>query len=132
MGIAEGYRIKKVFHVEKKDTAKEVGSGGLMVLATPVLACWVENAAYNLIQINIEDSKTSVGVKLDLNHISPTPTDMNVTIELTLKEIDRARYKFEFTARDEVQEIANGTHERVVVDRKKFMNKVIDKRNGSN
>lgn len=131
MALSEGYEIKKIYRVHPEDTAKEIGSGGLNVLATPVLAAWVEKAAYSLLQLNISEGLTSVGVKLDLKHLSPTPESMKVTIKIKVKEIDRQRYVFEFVANDSVQEVAKGIHERVVVDSKKFMRKVLEKKNGS-
>lgn len=128
--LAEGYEIRKKYKVTEQDTAVVVGSGGLSVLATPVLACWIEEGAYDLIQLNIDENQTSVGTKIDLNHISPTPINMKVTVNITVKEINNRKYTFSFVARDEVQEIANGIHERVIVDKEKFMNKVNSKNNG--
>lgn len=131
MALSEGYELKKVFRVHSDDTAKAVGSGGLNVLATPTLAVWVEEAAYSLLQLNINEELTSVGVKLNINHIAPTPESMKVTLKITVKEIDRQRYVFEFSASDSVQLVATGIHERVVVNKRKFMKKVENKKNGS-
>lgn len=126
-----GYEISKVFKVKKDDTAKVVGSGGLPVLATPVLACWIEQTAYGLLELNLKSGETSVGTRLELNHISPSPVDMKVTVTVCVKDVDRRRVVFSFTASDACQEIANGLHERVVVDQKKFMTKVLEKKDGS-
>lgn len=126
-----GYKTKKEFVVEDKDSAKNMGSGGLEVLATPILACWVENTAFELLELNLDDESTSVGGKIDLNHISPTPIGLKISIELTLEEIDRSRYVFSFKAFDAVQEVGNGIHERFVVNKEKFVVKVLKKKNES-
>lgn len=131
MALVEGYELKKHFTVKDSDTAKVVGSGGLSVLGTPILATWIEGAAYDLLELNLPDAQTSVGVKLDLNHTSPTPVGMKVTVIITVKDIDKRRCTFSFTATDEQGSIADGIHERVVVDKERFMQKVLDKKNGS-
>lgn len=121
--LTEGFEIKKIFEVTENETALKVGSGGLKVLATPVLACWVEEAAYNLVQLNIGKEYSSVGTRLDINHISPTPVNMRVSVKISVKEIDNRKIVFTFKAWDEVQEIADGIHERVIINSEKFQEK---------
>ena len=112
-------RISKV--VAQGMCAVAVGSGELPVLATPVLAALVEEAAWRSISSGLDEGQTTVGTKLELNHTKATPQGMAVTVETGLQEVDRRRLVFRFVATDEAGEVASGTHERFVVDAARFM-----------
>lgn len=127
MTIEKGSVSSKEYTVQSEETAVKVGSGGLSVLATPVLACWVEEVAYTMLQKTLPEGQSSVGIKLDLDHISATPVGLQVTVETKVKEIDRKKVVFEFTAHDSKCKIAHGIHERMVIDIEKFLSKVNDK-----
>ncbi len=123
-----GMELKKDYTVTRADTAKTVGSGGLEVLATPVLISWVENAAYEMAALCLPDESTTVGVNVNLNHIAATPVGMKVRVKVLLKEIDSRKLTFAVEAWDTVQKVGVGTHQRFVVQKTKFMGKVLQKR----
>lgn len=58
---------------ERQDTALEVGSGDLLVYATPCMAALMEGAACEAIAPALSEGQTSVGIALDLAHTSATP-----------------------------------------------------------
>ncbi len=122
--LRAGARIIKTYTVTQEDTAKAVGSGGLCVLATPRLAAWMENIAWSLMELYVGDAQTTVGTKLELNHTAATPVDGQVEIEVELAEQDGRRIVFRFSASDERGPVANGIHERFIVNSDKFMAKV--------
>ena len=112
-------RISK--NVSQDMCADAVGSGELPVLATPVLAALVEEAAWKSVAKALDEGQTTVGTKLDLSHMKATAMGMTVAVETTLVQIDRRRLVFSFIAADEAGEVASGTHERFVVDAGRFM-----------
>lgn len=124
-----GMEMKKDYLVTKAETAKSVGSGGLDVLATPMLIAWAENAAYEMAELCLPDEDTTVGVNMNLDHIAATPIGMKVRIRVMLKNIESRRLDFEVEAWDTVQKIGQGTHQRFVVQKRKFMDKVQRKNN---
>ena len=109
--------------VKESDTAKEMGSGSLKVLATPTMLCLMEKAAADLAEENLPQEMTSVGILLNVKHTAPTPVGMKIYAEATLAEIDERKLKFEVAAFDERGEIGRGTHERFIVNREKFQAK---------
>lgn len=123
-----GMELKKDNVVGREHTANAVGSGGLEVLATPVLATWVENAAYEMASLIMPDEETTVGAEINLKHIAPTPVGMKVRVRVYLKEVEGRKLTFDVEAWDTVQKVAEGTHIRYVVDKVRFMEKVIKKR----
>lgn len=61
----------KKFTVEDKYTAKNMGSGGLDVLATPALVAFLENVAFEDGAAHCEEGKTTVGSEMNMNHLAP-------------------------------------------------------------
>ena len=64
---------------------------------------------------------------MDFAHTAPTPPGFTVQAEARLKEVDRRRLLFEVRAWDEIQEVAQGTHERFILDKTKFLDQVAAK-----
>lgn len=123
-----GMELKKDYTVTRSETAKTVGSGGLEVLATPILVSWVENAAYEMASLCLPDEATTVGVNLNVDHIAATPVGMKVRVKVFLKEIDSRKLTFEVEAWDTTQKVCQGSHQRFVVETTRFMGKVLKKR----
>ncbi|MEG1695103.1 MAG: thioesterase family protein [Eubacterium sp.] len=121
--------LKKDYMVTRNETAKVVGSGGLEVLATPTLAAWVENAAFEMAELCLPDEETTVGVNINLDHIAATPVGMKIRIKVVLTKIEGHCLDFKIEAWDTVQKIGEGTHRRFEVQKMKFMGKVQKKKN---
>ena len=109
--------------VEKKHTAKKLGSGELQVLATPAVIALIEKAAWQSVLFELEEGQGTVGTRLDVSHIAATPVGMKVWCETELTEVDGRRLVFSVKAFDEVGVIAEGTHERFIVLNDKFQQK---------
>ena len=124
-----GMELKKDYMVTRTETAQTMGSGGLEVLATPILVAWAENAAYEMAELCLPDEQTTVGVNINLNHIAATPVGMKVRIKVVLTNIESRRLDFTVEAWDTVQKIGEGTHQRFVVQKMKFMGKGLQKKN---
>lgn len=123
-----GMELKKDYTVTRSETAKAMESGNLEVLATPILVAWMENAAYEMAQLCLPDAETTVGTKVDIDHMAATPVGMKVRIRVSLAGIDRRRLDFIVEAWDTEQKIGEGVHQRFVVEKKKFMGKVFQKK----
>lgn len=113
--------------VERADTAQEVGSGSLLVYATPCMVALMEGAACNALEGKLAEGETSVGTHMDVQHLAATPVGMEVRAESRLTAVDGRRLTFEITAFDEAGEIGKATHERVVVKTERFLEKAYAK-----
>ncbi len=120
--------ISKTIKVEEENLACAMGSGSLMVLATPAVVALMENAAAELAQkVLNNDELTTVGTMISIEHTSPTPIGAEVTATAVLTENDGRIFKFEVFANDNKGEIARGTHTRVSVKAEKFQMKADSK-----
>lgn len=109
--------------VTENDTALKVGSGSLKVLATPKMIALMEKSAADLVEKILPEEFTSVGISLNVQHIAPTPAGLKIFTEAEIISVEGRKIIFTVSAKDEVEEIGRGTHERFIVDRKKFFAK---------
>ena len=86
------------------------------VFATPVMLLFMENAALNAVREFLEPGESVVGTGINLRHLAATPVGQRVTAEAEVTKVDGRRIEFKVIARDEVEVIGDGTHERMVVD----------------
>jgi fluoroacetyl-CoA thioesterase len=86
------------------------------VFATPMMITAMENAALNAVRSYLDPGESAVGTIVNIRHLAPTPVGHQVTAEAVVTKVDGRRIEFNVTARDEIEEIGKGTHERMVVD----------------
>ena len=127
MEIAVGMKGEVGTTVEREDTALEVGSGSLLVYATPCMVALMEGAACEAIAEALGENQTTVGTALSIAHVSATPVGLDVRAEATVTAVEGKVITFEVKAFDEAGEIGRGTHKRVVINSQKFLEKTYSK-----
>jgi len=100
------------------------------VLATPIMVLVMENAALNAVRAYLEPGESALGTVVDIRHLAATPVGQHVTAEAEVTEVDGRRIVFAVTARDEVEEIGKGIHERMVVDLRRLTQRLDAKSGG--
>src|ERR1035441_5079996 len=86
------------------------------VLATPVMILIMENAALNAIRSFLDSGESAVGAAIDVRHLAATPVGHDVRAEAEVINVDGKRIEFKVSARDETEEIGNGTHQRILIN----------------
>jgi fluoroacetyl-CoA thioesterase len=86
------------------------------VFATPMMVTAMENAALNAVRDYLDPGESCVGTLVNVKHLAATPAGHMVTATAEVTKVDGRRIEFTVSARDETEEIGNGTHERMVVD----------------
>lgn len=129
MMLIEGMSAVLTCEVTKENSAAAIGSGSLPVYGTPAMIALIEQTAVALLEGNLPEGMTTVGTKLDINHVSATPLGMTATCECTLSKIDRKKLVFDVEVKDEAGVIGNGTHERFIVEAESFLKKAESKKN---
>lgn len=113
--------------VEREDTAAMVGSGDLLVYATPCMAALMEGAACEAIASGLSASETTVGMELNLQHTAPTPVGMEVRAEAEVTAVEGRVITFSVKVFDEAGQIGSAIHKRAVVDSQRFLDKAYAK-----
>jgi predicted thioesterase len=121
--VRPGVSASTTLTVTDADTAIAFGSGDVPVLATPRIVALVEEAAVAAVHPSLEPGSSTVGVRVQIEHISPTPVGGVVTAEANLEKIEGRRLIFHVSARDERGLIAAGKVTRVLVDVERFLDK---------
>ena len=119
--IAPGLAAEVALTVADADTAIRHGSGLVPVFATPALVGLMEKAAVEAIKGHLPSGQTSVGGRMDVHHLAPTPVGMQVLARAELSQVDGRRLVFNVQAWDEVERIGEATHERFLVDTAAFI-----------
>ncbi len=119
------------FTVSDLDTAAAVGSGSLAVLGTPRLLAWCEAATCAAIDPLLADGETSVGTRIQLEHLAPSPVGQTVEVTARLAYVDGRLRRFSVAARhvgpDGVGKlVGSGEITRVVVDGERFLARISD------
>lgn len=109
--------------VAHADTAVAMGSGEVDVLATPRLIALCEEATCKALAGALEPGRTSVGVRVQVDHLAPVAVGSGVTAEATLERVEGRRLVFTVAVTDAVGLVGAGRITRVVVDQEAFMAK---------
>jgi len=120
MEIRPGLRGSAELVVGDEHTAPSIGSGKVRVLATPVMINLIEAAALAAVEHLLPAGYQSLGTHLDVRHIAATPVGMRVRATAEVVSVDGRTIRFRVEARDDVELIGDGTHERVSVNVAKF------------
>jgi predicted thioesterase len=113
--------------VEEWMTAEKAGNKGVDVLATPMLLQLIEQAAIECLAPMLSADQISLGTYIELTHLAPTPVGFIVRTEVEVIGVDGRRVNFAVAAFDEREKVAEGSHERYITDRTKFLANLEDK-----
>ena len=109
-------------------TAAHLGSGAVAVFATPMMIALVEKACMLSVRPFLEEGQDTVGTQVNISHSAASPLGSTVRCETTLVEVDRRRLVFSAKVYDDDGIVGEGTHERFIIDRERFLAKVEKKR----
>lgn len=123
MNVAVGLKGEARLVVGTGDTARALGSGDVDVLGTPRMVALFEQATVEALAGILDEGQTTVGMRVQIDHLQPTPIGAEVVVEAQLDKIEGRRISFTVTASDSGGLVAAGKVTRVVVDLEKFMSK---------
>jgi predicted thioesterase len=107
--------------------ASDMGNAGVDVLATPTIFWMVEDAATKLVTPCLPAGQSTVGASVALRHLAATPPGMAVRARATLRQVKGRHLHFAVEMFDEREKIAEAEHERVIVDLRRFLDRVAQK-----
>ena len=98
------------------ELASAMGSGSVYVYGTPAMIGLMESAAINAVDHLLPEGWASVGTRLDVRHLAPSPPGVEVRARAELTAVEGRRLTFRVEASDPVDLIGEGTHERALVE----------------
>ncbi len=115
--------------VSEHNTALSVGSGEALVFSTPMMIALMENAAYLCLKPFLDESESSVGIKMDTTHESASPIGLAISARAKITEVNGKIVTFEVIASDAFGVIGKGLHQRAVINSEKFISRANQKLN---
>lgn len=126
MDLAPGLTADVKLTVGDEDTAIAFGSGTVPVLATPRVIALCEEATVKAIEDQLPRGQTTVGMRVQIDHLAPSAVGHTVIAEATLEKVEGRRLTFTVNAKDQRGLIAAGKVTRVLVDTARFLDKAND------
>ncbi len=123
VNVAVGLSGEARLVVTEADTARALGSGDVDVLGTPRLVALFEEATCLALKGALDPGQSTVGMRVQIDHLQPTPVGAEVVVEASLDKIEGRRITFTATASDSGGLVAAGKVTRVVIDIERFMSK---------
>ena len=129
MALEPGLVGELTMIVEESDTARASGGESLpLVFSTPRLVSCLERTANLTALPHLSEGQGMVGSVVNIRHLAATPVGMEVRFRAELLEVEGRRLKFKVEAWDEVDKIAEGEHERYIIERSRFNERLEKKR----
>ena len=125
MPVEPGLSASVALTVGKLDTAEAFGSGDVPTIATPRVIALCEQAAVKAVDGHLGPHQTSVGMRIQLDHLAPTAVGHEVVAEAKLDKVEGRRLCFSVSVNDDRGLIAAGRVVRVVVERDRFLEKTV-------
>ncbi len=125
--LRAGMTFEKTVMVTGAMAATHLAGEGVAVFSTPELVRFVEICALEGVRPHLKTGQETVGTRVDVRHLAATPVGMRVTARCNLTEVDRRRLSFTFEVHDELDKIAEGAHERFIIDRDRQQQRLQEK-----
>ena len=121
MALIPGLEAAFRYTVTGADTAAAVGSGEVPVLATPRVLALAEQATVAAVAGALEAGATTVGTRVELDHLAPSPVGAELSVQAVLERVEGRRLVFAVRLADGHRPVARGLVTRVVVDAAAFV-----------
>ena len=112
-----------VHTVTDDDTAIAAHSGDVPVLSTPRIVALCEEASVSAVAEALDEGETTVGMRIQLNHVAPVAVGGVVTVAAKLERVEGRRLQFTVSVNDDRGLVAAGKVTRVIVDRHRFLDR---------
>ena len=117
------------FTVTAAATATALGSGDVPLPATPRVVAWLEAATVACLDDVLDEASTSVGTRVEIDHLLASPVGAHVTAAVSVTEVDGRRVSLDVAAEHRLGDgapvlVASGRVVRAVVDRERFLSRL--------
>lgn len=126
--IPIGIRAERKVLVTRDLLIDFLGSEDLRVFSTPNLILQLEWTARDLVKPYLAPEEDTVGTRVEVSHLAPVPHGTLVRFIAEVIAVQGRRVEFKLEAYDEVEKVAEGTHQRYIIDKEWFRQRLTEKR----
>ncbi len=121
--VIAGLKCVRSQVVEYQHTAAALGNGSVEVFSTPHMLALVEMACADAVAPYLDEGEVTVGMKVELTHLAPTPVGMKVSASAVLEDVKGKLFTFKVDVNDEEKKAGIAVHTRAVVKLANFLGK---------
>jgi len=125
--IPVGTRHEEKLVVTPDVTIDFMGVKDARVLSTPNMILGLERTSRNAVLPLLDPGYDTVGTHVNVYHLAATPIGMTVTFGIEVTSVEDRRVNFKVEAFDAKEKIAEGTHQRFIVNVSRFAVRVQEK-----
>lgn len=125
--IPIGTRHEETLRVTPEVAIDFMGLDGPRVLSTPNMILGLERASRNAVLPFLDPGFDTVGTHVNVSHLAATPIGMTVTFRTEITSVEDRRVNYKVEAFDAKDRIAEGTHQRAIINVAKFASKLQEK-----
>jgi len=125
--LKPGLAVTKKITVDEPRVINFMGDD-CRVYATPRIIADLEMTCRNLLLEHLDAGEDSVGTKVNWEHTGPAMLGAEVAFDVKITGVDGRRVSFEAKVTDGADAVAQGTHERFVVDVQKVRERLLKKK----
>lgn len=122
--LEPGLTAAAALTVGEADLAPAHRSGDVAVLATPRIVALCEEATVAAVAGALGEGQTTVGTRVEVDHLVPSPPGSRVEATAVLEAVDGHLLRFRVTVHDDGREVASGAVQRAVIDRHSFAERI--------
>jgi predicted thioesterase len=125
--LKSGLTRRETVTVDPKRTISFLGED-MRMYSTPNMVDDMEYACFRLLAEYLDEGESSVGIQVEMQHISATPLGEDVRIQVEIDAVDGRKVMFTAEIRDAVETVGRGRHTRFIIDEKQHAQRLADKR----
>jgi predicted thioesterase len=122
--LTSGLSLELEFEILPEHSAAHIGSGSVQVLSTPSMIAFMEITSLKLLDAHLPDGHSSVGARVDIRHLAPSPVGCTVRVQAEITSVDGRAVLLQVDAWEGEKHIGSGTHQRFVIDVERFLGKM--------
>ncbi len=125
--LASGLSRVETLAVDRERTIGFLGED-MRVYSTPAMVNDMEYACFRLLEEHLDDTESSVGIHVAMDHVGATPLGEDVRISVEIESVDGRKVAFRSEIRDAVETVGRGEHVRFIIDKEQHAQRLADKR----
>lgn len=119
-----GLTLIRTHLIRSEHAARHVGTGEVDVLSTPAMITFMEKTARQCVESKLPKGDITVGTRVDIRHLGSVPIGENLKVTAQLLEVTERRLTFRVEAEWRNEVIGKGQHERFIVNKERFLQKL--------
>ena len=120
--------VSETEHTVDESRAISFMGDELRVYATPNVVQDLEYACRDLILAHLDEGQDTVGARVEIEHMKPTPMGMTVRHVVTVEEVEGRSVTCSVEVHDAMEKVATARHTRFIVDVARLKKAVAQKR----